>query len=284
MLASLLPGLRELRGPLIAGFLWLVALWLWIDLPARMEVETQGGARAELVELADAIGRPGMIAIVTVGAYFIGSLSEEARRWLIANGPWVRWRAATLARRRGRFRTIGSRRGEASMMEYLGSALAALAARAHEKGYPDVRVALGLPTEHRVADGIHVGDWEALMPEVTDELFREHGLLRTRLLVTEPLLAAEAERFDAEGHLRWSVVLPGAAILVTLAFQDHWVWLVGMLPIATLAVQGQRRLNDGADVVADALLAEVITAPSVDRLAAKIKAAPQQETSRSDRA
>jgi len=279
MLASLLPGLRELRAPLVAGFLWLLALWLWVDLPARMEVEEQGGARAELLELGDAIGHPGLIAVVTLVAYFIGSLSEEARRWLLANGPWLRWREATLARRGGRFSTIGSRRGETSTMEYLGGALAGLAATAHEKGYADVRVALGLPTEHLVADGIHVADWEALMPAVADELFRDHGLLRTRLLVTEPLLATEAERLDAEGHLRWSVVLPGAAVLVTLALQDHWVWVVGLLLIVSLAVQGQRRLNDGADVVADALLAEVITAPSVNRLAAKIEAAPQQETS-----
>ncbi|MDP8910373.1 MAG: hypothetical protein M3N47_14935, partial [Chloroflexota bacterium] len=159
-------------------------------------------------------------------------------------------------------------------------ALGALAAAAHAKGYADVRAALGLPTERLVADGLHVADWEALMPEVTDELFREQNVLRTRLLVTEPLLAAEADRFDAEGHLRWSVVFPAAAVVVTLGFQDHWLWLAGLLPIAMLAVQGQRRLNDGADVVADALFAEVITAPSVDRLASKINAAPRGETSR----
>lgn len=229
----------------------------------------QGGIRAALLELGDAIGRAGLIAAAALIAYFIGSLSEEARRWLLARWQFVRWRQQIRARR-GRFGAVGTRRGERSIMQYLQRALATLDAHARAKGHKDLSSALDWPAGSQM----HVGDWEWLIPDVAAELFRDRVLLRLRLLVTEPSLAAEADRFEAEGHLRLSVVAPATAIFITLATQHHIAWLVGLIFIVLLAWQGQQRLRDAADVVADALLADIIAAPSVDRLVARIKPAP----------
>jgi hypothetical protein len=248
-------------------------VWLWIDLPTRADVEAHGGARSALLELGDAIGRPGVLAVLAIAAYFTGSLSEEIRRWLVALRPYRQWRGRAYTRH-GRFRTLGSKRGEAAIMEYLRQALSQLAAEAHAKGYDDMRAALDLPTDWPVADQIHIGDWEILLPDVARDLFHDTKLLRTRLLATNPALAAEADRFEAESALRLSIVAPASAMLFTLSLQDHLIWIVGYIVVAVLAWQGLQRLHQSADVIADALLAEIVTAPSVDRLAARIRTAP----------
>jgi hypothetical protein len=39
ILASALPGFRDLRAPLTAGYLWLILLWIWLkpDLASRAD-------------------------------------------------------------------------------------------------------------------------------------------------------------------------------------------------------------------------------------------------------
>ena len=54
--SSLLPGVRHVRAPLVAGFLWLLGLWLLIAgrIPAREHAT--GGLRT-LIDLGDRMGR-----------------------------------------------------------------------------------------------------------------------------------------------------------------------------------------------------------------------------------
>src|SRR5512132_4174038 len=73
LLASVIPGLRAIRAPLIAGYLWLLVAWLHFDPSPGFRDET--GVVAEFVDLADTIGRIATAAGVTVGAYLLGSLS-----------------------------------------------------------------------------------------------------------------------------------------------------------------------------------------------------------------
>jgi hypothetical protein len=76
VLSYLLPGLRELRAPLAAGYIWLLSAWLLFhdDIPSRDE---STGLLREIYELADGLGSTGKAIVVSFAAYLIGSLSKK---------------------------------------------------------------------------------------------------------------------------------------------------------------------------------------------------------------
>jgi chromosome segregation ATPase len=76
MLASLLPGIRELRAPLAAGYLWLLVGWLAFHshLPAR---EQANGVIEALYNLEGLVSALGFGVAVSFAAYLIGSFSQD---------------------------------------------------------------------------------------------------------------------------------------------------------------------------------------------------------------
>jgi hypothetical protein len=75
MLSSLLPGLREIRAPLAAGYVWLVVAWLLLH--DRIDQGSSAtGAVSALTEFRDAIGLGGVAAATTFVAYLLGALWE----------------------------------------------------------------------------------------------------------------------------------------------------------------------------------------------------------------
>src|SRR5688572_24765299 len=74
MLASVLPGVRELRAPLAAGYLWLLFVWLvWgDDLPTKAEATDTAFERLD--ELEPVLTAVGLAVVASVGAYVLGSI------------------------------------------------------------------------------------------------------------------------------------------------------------------------------------------------------------------
>jgi hypothetical protein len=73
MLANLLPGIRDIRAPLTAGFIWLVAIWLLVEPEMRGD---DSELTTSLDALADAVSPAGVGAALGVCAYLLGSASE----------------------------------------------------------------------------------------------------------------------------------------------------------------------------------------------------------------
>jgi hypothetical protein len=103
ILGSILPGAREIRAPLAAGFLWLLACWLVV----RDEFERDGastpGSVDALLDLKDQLGDAAFLGALTFVAYIVGSLWEPVARRLAdllwrffvwVTIPWVIWREA----------------------------------------------------------------------------------------------------------------------------------------------------------------------------------------------
>ncbi len=87
MLANLLPGLREIRAPLAAGYLWLVVGWLLLH--DRVDTgSSASGAVDALAELRDAIGVGGIAGAATFLAYLLGALWEPVSARL-AESLWL---------------------------------------------------------------------------------------------------------------------------------------------------------------------------------------------------
>ncbi|MBT2226265.1 hypothetical protein [Nonomuraea sp. NEAU-A123] len=84
MLANLLPGLREIRTPLAAGYMWLAGIWLtWgIDLPRAGQAK---GVLAEIYRLGDAAGLAAVGIAMSFVAYLIGVLANIPVQWFANN-------------------------------------------------------------------------------------------------------------------------------------------------------------------------------------------------------
>ena len=103
MLSNVLPGLREVRAPLTAGYMWLIAAWLLFHSSIPTAAEAQGGPLEPFFDLGGVVSSFGLAVVLSVLAYLIGSLSEGifqlplrvgARRF--GGGPtWeLSWRGA----------------------------------------------------------------------------------------------------------------------------------------------------------------------------------------------
>ena len=80
MLAGILPGLRDVRAPLAAGYLWLCFGWLIVS----DDVATAEGVVGRVVELGGVVTDAALAVAASFAAYLIGSLSEDFfRAWLI---------------------------------------------------------------------------------------------------------------------------------------------------------------------------------------------------------
>jgi hypothetical protein len=74
VLASLLPGLRDLRTPLATGYLWLVTLWLLVHEHLPTSAATASGPTKSLLQLADLVGKATVLAAFSFIAYLVGSI------------------------------------------------------------------------------------------------------------------------------------------------------------------------------------------------------------------
>lgn len=70
MLASILPGIRDLRAPLVAGYTCLISLWLFIAPDGKAPSGDSGYGL--LYRLGQFTGRAGVVAAASVVAYFLG--------------------------------------------------------------------------------------------------------------------------------------------------------------------------------------------------------------------
>lgn len=75
MLASLLPGLRDLRAPLAAGYLWLAAGWLYFAPQLPASVNDAAGVLKDIYRVVDASNSVAVAAGLTFIAYLLGILS-----------------------------------------------------------------------------------------------------------------------------------------------------------------------------------------------------------------
>lgn len=74
MLSSLLPGIRHVRAPLAAGFVWLVALWFLLE-PVWDRNSAAEGLIGSANRLMDALNVLGQGAVLSFAAYLLGSFS-----------------------------------------------------------------------------------------------------------------------------------------------------------------------------------------------------------------
>jgi hypothetical protein len=104
MLASLLAGIRQIRAPLAAGYLWLVPVFFAVRAPTS--VDATPGPLRQLLRVVPELGQPATAEAVSFVAYLVGSLSLDLFGLVLPRGvdqasQRFRYRGEALVR--GRF-------------------------------------------------------------------------------------------------------------------------------------------------------------------------------------
>lgn len=108
MVAELLPGIRDIRAQLAAGYLWMV--WLWITFGPRIPGrEEAAGFFASLYQILDAVNFVGIGIGASFIAYLVGSFSQGLfHRLLLWAAKLLGKRAVLFYRLEGSFSRVSS--------------------------------------------------------------------------------------------------------------------------------------------------------------------------------
>lgn len=293
--ASLLPGLRDIRAPLAAGYMWLFVAWLWFGTGLPKESQSRGVLRS-IYELGDVISVFGAGVALSFAAYVIGSLSEAVTRVVLSRGAslivaiktpftrrrmrptpedlaargsqhidddqWSPARIGYVARRlEGRISVRALRDLEIFIREWIRDLDDRLSKR-------DMSVADVLernvydPSMESVKRGLSYNPLERIL----DEVSRDLDLVATRLISVNAELYAQYDRLRAESEFRFVLVAPGLALAFTLALTLGPLWVLSIVGFGFLYADGVRLREESGDVLAGALRAQAVPAPMLERL------------------
>lgn len=226
ILASALPGFRDLRAPLTAGYLWLILLWLVIkpDLSTRPTNEIMGTT----YDLAKAAG-PIWVGIgVGVCAYLIGSISQSLSSALntYLTNIWNRTYSYY------------------DLREKRGKALPKIFASYHSDPVTKYEArALELVGDKEILND--EGDLVDMEVQVQtrgflarEDVLQKIELPATLLLTEQPQLFAEADRIRGESQFRLAVIVPLTAVISFATVTDSAWWILLLVPVVILLLQG----------------------------------------------
>lgn len=302
--SGMLPGIREARGPLAAGFLWLAAAYLWLAGAVGDITKSPAGARIRGLE--NEFGVVPLVAVLGLAAYLLGSLSialtdrlseigtAQAQRlvdaertyYVVRNQP--RWQAAQRVEPGsvGATRRVLSRililhvpirtNGASSVYRRIDEVLGER--DAHE--IPDIFVSLADHPSAVYDDGpghdprSEQQERRALWlfdQAVFGEIFS--GDIATRLLTAPDLhpLYQEHDRHRAEAELRFAAAIPGfvlALAIVTTSGLPVISSAVALILAAAFSLmvylQGVDRRAKAGDVLAIAVGNGLISTPTLE--------------------
>ena len=302
MLASVLPGFREVRAPLVAGYLWLFAAWLIVD-PQFQSREQLARERGEtllerLYTLDTIVQGVGVVVVLSVAAYLVGSLLIAVLAALVAPAA-RRLRALAQDESGGRGARISralfgvSPQTQQGLRSWAASAVEPARAQLIEEHagkltnrwwhdtYPDappskeqrdvvIDEAQKALTE---LDGQGLGA-SSVGPDAVDwvihESLNDRELLKRQLLVANPLLFGEVDRNDSEATFRFAIAAPVAVISAWLAATESPAWGLGLIVAGALVAHGIRLSRGATSSLAVALRAEgeKLAPPALPRLEA----------------
>lgn len=311
MLAHLLPGFREVRAPLIAGYVWVLAVWIAVG-ESILDLQPYPPALESLVQLGNWLGKTVLLGAVSVCAYIIGIISNTTNRLLeprlLASG-WDHRKVVALARGSALRRIDSSTRcpGPRSVSRPLFEMFRKRAIERYSTAvdYRDQclqlvdRARQTLPSRHpgravlvpaTVATADLVQQYPGLDHAIAESMYgieRKVALVLRdleptveRLIGAEPELHGEFDRWVAEAQFRISLFVPTCALVGILSWRFSPLYLLGLVaPIALLLV-GRRELVNAYAKIAIWLSAGRVGSPVLDDILAQVdQHDPQAESS-----
>jgi hypothetical protein len=241
-LANALPGFRDLRAPIITGYLWLVLTWLLVRPNLGRRPTSQLAAAA--YDLANDTGPIPTALAISVAAYLLGAVSQEVSRALKRL-----WLTLPLSPVSGGFRI----RTDDQILPSYETGQRAIEQAAATAGYDaDELEALRDHLARRASEAAY-------------EARRELDLPATLLVENQTELFSWVDRRHAESDLRLAVIPPLIALSTLLVVESSAWWLFVLPGLLVLFVQGVRRDFDAKKSIADAIRLGRISSPSASR-------------------
>lgn len=253
ILASALPGFRDLRAPLAAGYLWMLLLWIYLqpDLSIRPVNDIAGS----IYDLGKSAGPIWIGLAVSVAAYLIGSVSQIMSPALGSSikKTWDRFEKLTNRIRSkkcfGWVPLMPVSKPTSPLYRYWEDAVAGV--RHHNRDNPDI------------ADNA-ASYVEFLADEASPKIERDVSLPATLLLAKETLLFTEVDRLNAERSFRLAIVPPLTGLTVFASINVSAWWLLILIPVVVLLLQSHVKLLEYRYLMYGAIERGIIASDSVD--------------------
>ena len=303
MLTNLLPGFRDLRAPLAAGYLWLATVWVWFaqNLPGSPSDAT--GFLKKVYELAGVAGRPAIGIALSFAAYLIGAMATEISNRLLRApirsiqrlGGYLGYRGGNIYKRLSIFRRpmeshpsfnpITDEVHELVLNEldskYQDDPMFREQIYNHlsEAFFNDLKRRWGTELE-TVEDVKRMVDEESyyrelLITTLIDTLSHSFEITRDLRYVPERIIEKKQkifERYDqlrSEGEFRTAVAVPLIFLIIALIRQTSLHIVFGLLFIFAailLLLQGNGKYTAAQLQLAQAIRAEPADSPPLDRM------------------
>lgn len=302
MFGYVLPGFREVRGPLVVGVLWAWVVWVWVGPsmltnPSVLDLLRRYGL--------DALPSAAWLSVIIVIAYTVGSLlmirttpfhwfgrlrwrgedvirrlndPTEPRRclrrmvWKVWQSPppGVRWLMIRLNEDHAAAASIDSHL-RAEHAKYVAQGRFLITNNIGPGCFSDD---LGLrgsfsADEINSAFNAHEDQWEfreTLIGAFINQVKKDESAVEVRIQMRFPDVYNEIDRLRAEGELRISIFWPGVLGAASQAWLWSPWWLVAVLPLMGLLVDGKRRLVQASEKTWSCLIAGEVSSPILDEV------------------
>jgi hypothetical protein len=272
MLASLLPGLRDLRTPLATGYMYFLLVFLWLGRGRLLPDQPNNKLLERIYDLSDLGGPAARVTALSFAAYLVGSIfvvrQIDRPRWLVrvlgageVNRStrlylWIEQQVTTLESS-----DLGASRlmDRGDIPELFKHELRAALADVQSDPVPQIQSMSKVEREHYL-------EHRALTSALNSALLSEHEALVTRMQIERETLFNDYDRLRSEAELRLSIFVPLTALAITAAVQWNPPALIGLLIPLILLAQAIRMQARADERVQQALMTGVISSPTIDQL------------------
>jgi hypothetical protein len=229
VLDKILPGLREVRTPLVCGYFWLA--FVGVLTAPHLRAHGDSALAHDIADLRNlGVGTAGWLAVLSVLAYLVGA-TWEGVGWVAGKYLYDRLR--------------GSENPAGNSWVRL----------------PWCRSEQSRRLETWIRDDASKAGLEADDEYVRKRLFevlRELGTAPTKMIGAQPALWGEWDRLDAEGRFRMTVSVPLAAAGIAVGFAlsptaGWWSVAGSMVALVVLFALGLTKGRDATEVLLQAL-------------------------------
>jgi hypothetical protein len=256
MLSNLLPGIREVRAPFVAGFITLVALYLFLDKQIA-DLTAPSAIDNGIERVHDLLGVSGRLALAGIVTYLVGALIMQAMKQ-------IKYRTA--------YRLDSWVSEKYNISEY---------ARKPRKDW-SLTARLVIPfSRASLARLLSECDFDRNLTNVVQFEIRRSG--GKRLLVANKDLYLEYDRLQAEADLRRAAAWPGLVLLVALIGSVSWpLWailigtIIGLIILLGLGMDARVINLEANSLYAHAVADGIVSTASLDEYDAKKVAKSRQ--------
>lgn len=288
--SNFMPGVREVRAPLAAGGIVLLAIAIAFE-PHVPDRESATGLFASLIAVKEEIGPVGQGIVVAFTAYLLGSVVQAAtsgsiQRTIAYWGPESKQNDASLEDRTplGEFTIRWVRMAFAQIQEAFGMTQAELVDSGRLKGlifHERQRSLLGVTGKPK-------SPTELVANRLAKAIVGDARITQGRLLGAEPEWFSEVDRLEAEAELREAIELPLLALgaVCALRVSSTTVGLAIFAGVAAFVValgrQGVERRRRAEATLVDAVIVGRVKPAPLERFEADLATALARAEAASD--